>query len=82
MVFFEGEAKDSRQMRIDTIKTNYTPPSTHRRVNLDVEVESTLGEKTEVPVDPLSSRGINKFHLEIDFNLENNLEAVKVCQCL
>ena len=54
MVFFEGDAKDSRQMRIDTIKTDYTPPSTPTR-NLDVEVESTLGEKTEVPVDPLSS---------------------------
>ena len=82
MVFLEGEAKDSRQMHIDTIKTNCVAPSTHRRANLNVEVESMLGEKTEVPVDPLSSRGINKFYLEIDFHLTSDLEAVKVGQCL
>ena len=82
MVFLEGEAKDSRQMHIDTIKTDYAPPSTHRPVNLDVQVESTLGEKTEAPVFPLGSRGIYKFHVEIYFHLESDLEAVKVCQCL
>ena len=69
-------------MRIDTIKTDCAPPSTHRRVILDIEVESTLGEKTDVPVDPLSSRGISQFHLKIDFHLESDLEAVKVFQCL
>ena len=31
-------------------------------------------EKT-VSVDPLSSRGINKFHLEGDFHLESDIEA-------
>ena len=61
-------------MHIDTIKTGCAPPST----------PSTLGEKIEVPVDPLSSLGINKFHLQIDFHSESDLEAViiKVCQCL
>ena len=82
MVLFEGEAKDSRQMRIDTIKTDCASPFTHRRESLDVEVESTLGEKQEVPFDRLSSRGINKFHLEIDFYLESDLKGVKVSQCL
>ena len=52
MVFFEGEAKDSQQMHIDTIKSDFCTASTHRGVNLDscldVEVESTVGEKTEV----------------------------------
>ena len=38
-------------------------------------------EKT-VPVHPLSSRGINKFHLEEDCHLESNIEAIKVYQCL
>ena len=38
-------------------------------------------EKT-VSVDPLSSRGINKFHLEGDFHLESDIEAIKVYQCL
>ena len=33
-------------------------------------------EKT-VSVDPLSSRGINKFHLEGDFHLESDIEAIK-----
>ena len=33
-------------------------------------------------VHPLSSRGINKFHVEGDFHLESNIEAFKVCQCL
>ena len=57
-MFFEGESKDSLQMHIDTVKTGCAPPSAHRGVNLDVEVESTLVEKTEVPLDPLSSRGL------------------------
>ena len=39
----------------------------------------THGEKT-VSVDPLSSRGINKFHLEGDFHLESDIEAIKVYQ--
>ena len=33
-------------------------------------------------VHPLSSRGINKFHVEGDFHLESNIEGIKVCQCL
>ena len=41
----------------------------------------THGEKT-VSVDPLSSRGINKFLLEGDFHLESDIEAIKVYQCL
>ena len=41
----------------------------------------THGEKT-VSVDPLTSRGINKFHLEGDFHLESDIEAIKVYQCL
>ena len=41
----------------------------------------THGEKT-VSVDPLSSRGINKFYLEGDFHLESDIEAVKVYQYL
>lgn len=53
IVFFEGEAKDSQQMHIDT-KTDCAP-SIHRGVDPDVEVESTLVEKTEVIADPLSS---------------------------
>ena len=43
-------------MHINTIKTDCAPPSIHRGANLDVEVKLTLGEKTEVLVDPLSSR--------------------------
>ena len=52
---------------------------------IHVEMESTWidghGEKT-VSVDPLSSRGINKFHLEGDLHLESDIEAIKVYQCL
>ena len=33
-----------------------------------------------MPVNPLSSRGINKFHLEGDCHLK--IEAIKVYQCL
>ena len=33
-------------------------------------------------VHPLSSRGINKFHVEGDCPLESNIEAIKVYQCL
>ena len=33
-------------------------------------------------VHPLSSRGINKFHVEGDCHLESNIEAIKVYQCL
>ena len=80
MVFFEGEAKDSEEAHIGAI--NCAPPFTHQRVHLNVEIESTHGEKTEVSVDPLSSRGINKFHLEGDFHLESDLEVIKVYQCL
>ena len=74
MVFFEGEAKDSEEAHIGAI--NCAPPFTHQRVHLNVEIESTHGEKTEVSVDPLSSRGINKFHLEGDFHLESDLEVI------
>ena len=35
-----------------------------------------------MPVHALSSRGINKFHLEGDCHLESNIEAIKVYQCL
>ena len=31
---------------------------------------------------PLSSREISKFHLEGDYHLESNIEAIKVYQCL
>ena len=33
-----------------------------------------------MPVHPLSSRGIKKFHLEGDCHLESNIEAIKVYQ--
>ena len=38
----------------------------------------TYGEKSEktVSVDPLSSRGINKFHSEEDFHVESDIEAI------
>ena len=67
MAFFEGGAKDSEQVHIGVI--NCAPPFTRQRVQVDlnVEIESAHGEKTEVTVDPLSSRGINKFHWEGDF---------------
>ena len=35
-----------------------------------------------MPVHTLSSRGINKFHLEGDCHLESDIEAIKVYQCL
>ena len=42
----------------------------------------THGEKT-VSVDPLSSRGINKFYLEGDLHLKSAIEVIKVYQlCL
>ena len=53
-MFFEGEAKDSQQMHIDT-ETDCAPPSIHRGVDPDVEVESKLVEKTEFITDALSS---------------------------
>ena len=71
MAFFEGGAKDSEQVNIGVI--NCAPPFTRQRVDLNVEIESAHGEKTEVAVDPLSSGGINKFHLEGDFHLESDL---------
>ena len=58
---------------------------TNAKTLIHVEMESTWidrhGEKT-VSVDPLSSRGINKFHLDGDFHLESYIEAIKVYQCL
>jgi len=71
MAFFEGGAKDSEQVNIGVI--NCAPPFTRQRVDLNVEIESAHGENTEVAVDPLSSRGINKFHLESDFHLKSDL---------
>ena len=62
MAFFEGGAKDSEQVHICVI--NCAPPFTRQRVDLNVEIESAHGENTEVAVAALSSRGINKFHLE------------------
>ena len=47
--------------------------STRQSVDLNVPIESPHDEKTEVAVDPQSSRGINKFHLEGDFHLESDL---------
>ena len=64
MAFFEGRAKDSEQVYIGVI--NCAPPFIRQRVDLSVEIESAHGEKTEVAIDPLRSRGINKFHLESD----------------
>ena len=65
MAFFEGEAKDSEQVHICVI--NCAPPFTRQRVDLNVEIESAHGENTEVAVAALSSRGLNKFHLESNF---------------
>ena len=50
MVFFEVEAKDSQQMPIDTVQLRAIVHRLHspRRKYLDVEVESTVHEKTEV----------------------------------
>ena len=64
MAFFEGGAKDSEQVHVGVIIC--APPLSCQRVDLNVEIKSEHGEKTEVPVDPLSSRGINKFHMESD----------------
>ena len=71
MAFFEGGAEDSEQVHISVV--NCAPPFTRQRVDLNAEIESVHSEKTEVAVDPLSSRGINKFHLEGVFHLENDL---------
>ena len=46
-------------------------------MDLNVEIESAHGEKTEVAVDPLSSRAINKFNLEDDLHLESDLGYVR-----
>ena len=46
---------------------NCAPPFSRQRVDLNVEIESAHGENTEVAVAALSSRGINKFHLESNF---------------
>ena len=64
MAIFEGGAKDSEQVHIGVI--NCAPPLSRQRVDLNVEMESAHGKKTEVAVDALSSRRINKFHLESD----------------
>ena len=53
MAFFEGGAKDSEQVHIGVI--NCALPLSRQRVDLNVEIESAHGEKTEVAVDPLSS---------------------------
>ena len=71
-MFFESKAKDSEQLHIGAIKC--TPPFSHQRVDSKLN-RPTHGEKT-VSVDPLSSRGINKFHLEGDFPLESDIEAI------
>ena len=71
MAFFEGGAKDPEQVHNGVI--NCAPPFTRQSEDLNVEIESAHGEKTEVAVDLLSSRGINKFHLEGDFQLESDL---------
>ena len=68
---FEGGAKDSKQVHISVV--NCAPPFTRQCVDLNVEIESAHGEKTEVAVDPLSSRAINKFNLEDDLHLESDL---------
>ena len=62
MAFFEGEAKDSEQVHIGAI--NCAPPFTHQREDFNTcrNGIDRHGEKT-VSVDPLSSRGINKFHI-------------------
>ena len=77
MAFFEGEAKDSEQVHIGAI--NCAPPFTHlcNDFNTCRNGIDRHGEKI-VSVDPLSSRGINKFHLEGDFHLESDIEAIKV----
>ena len=61
MASFEGEAKDSEQFIVHRLSLTKT------LIHVDGH-----GEKT-VSVDPLSSRGINKFHLEGDFHLESDL---------
>jgi len=72
MAFLEGGAKDSEQV-IKSGVINCAPPFTRQCIDLNVKIESAHGEKTEVTVDPLSSWGINKFHLEGDFHLESDL---------
>ena len=59
----------------------------HRLVQLIVHRLSLTNAKTlirekTVPVYTLSSRGINKFHLEGDCHLESDIKAIKVYQCL
>ena len=61
MAFFESGTKNSEQEHIGVI--NCALPFTRKSVDLNVEIESANGEKTEVAVDPLSSQGINKCHL-------------------
>ena len=81
MAFFEGEAKYSEQAQIGAV--NCAPPFTDQREDFH-KCRNGIdrhGEKT-VPVHPLSSRGINKFHLEGDCHLESNIEVIKVYQCL
>ena len=83
MAFFKGEVKYSKQVQIGAI--NCAPPFSDQREDFNTcrnGIDSlTHGEKI-VPVHPLSSRGINKFHLEGDCHLESNIEAFKVYQCL
>ena len=52
------------------------------RYNLSLRFTLTVVRrlKKTVSADPLSSRGINKLHLEGDFHLESDIEAIKVYQ--
>ena len=85
MASFEAEAKDSEQVHIGSI--NCAPPFTLQREDFNTcgnGIDRHMVRRFEktVSVDPLSSRGINKFHLEGDFHLESDIEAIKVYECL
>ena len=76
--FFEGEAKDSEQVHIGAI--NCAPPFTLQREDFNTcrnAIDRHMVRRLEktVSVDPLSSRGINKLHLEGDFHLESDFRS-------
>ena len=83
MAFFEGEAKDSEKAQIGAI--NCAPPFTLQREDFNTcpnGIDRHMVRRLEKPVsvDPLSSRGVNKFHLEGAFHLGSDIEAIKVYQ--
>ena len=72
MASFEGEAKDSEQVHIGAI--NCAPPFTHQLVDFITHVQM---QSTDTWLEDSL-----QFHLEGDFHLESDIEAIKVYQCL